>query len=96
MGSNSRASLVAELHSAKEALRASERRATRAMKRARGFEKALEPIASAVRFWARSPLEDGANAPKVLNVGQCRALAHLLDNDDPDGQDAPAATEPEE
>ena len=87
MSKNSRASIVAELNSAREALRASERRANRATKKAREYEKAVEPIMERVRFWAMSPLEDEANAPKVLTVGQCRVIANLLlDTEDEERQ----------
>ncbi len=66
------------MNSLKEALRASERRATRATKRARDLEKAIEPIMERIYFWAKTPLEDDANAPKVLTVGQCRRIAEAL------------------
>jgi hypothetical protein len=90
-----RSEIVAELHSLKSQLAASERRAKRATARSRRLEKLLETLAGRMKTWADSPLHDTANAPRLATVGECRQiLAALADEEPPtgEGEEAPESS----
>jgi hypothetical protein len=86
--------LVAELHNAKEALLASERRGKKATKRLRDIEKALEPIVHRMDVWATSHLADTDNAPRLMTVGECRRLLSILRDDNDNAVPGTTDSEP--
>jgi hypothetical protein len=79
--------ILSELENTRQALRASEKRGRRAVRRSRDLEKVLEPIKQRMEMWANMPLPDEQNAAKVMTIGDCRKLLALLNGEAPDEPD---------
>ena len=84
-----RSELLADLHTTQQALRAAEKRSSRAVRRFRELEAALDAIKPALQFWSDSPQPDDANASRIMTVGQCRRLLTALSSERPADEPEP-------
>ncbi len=87
MAGHGRKAIVAELEQAREAQRAAERKAGRAMRRLRDLEKVLAKAVPRMRTWVALPVNSDSIARGVLTTDECRQILAVLDGSkqpDPD------------